>query len=292
MVPQQLVDWFHSLSPEVVSRFLRVAATAVIGLFAVRLVGLFVRRMFTKKSSPQRRMIARKVVNYTGFVLVTMIVLSELGVQISALLGAAGIVGIAVGFASQTSMSNIVSGLFLIWEKPFALGDVIRIGSTTGIIQSIDLLSIKIRTFDNLFVRIPNERILSSEVTNITRFPIRRMDIVLQVAYREDLNRVHEVLTAIARESRYSLDEPEPLVMFTDFKDSGIEVLFGLWFAKADFVNLKNSIMKDITARFRAEGIEIPFPHRVIVQAPEDGGPASPGLAVTQAPPAGAARDT
>ena len=267
MVPHQIFDWLRSLSPDVVSRFLRVAATAVIGLFLVRIVALFVRRMFTKKSSPQRRMIVRKVVNYTGFVLVTMVVLGELGVQVSALLGAAGIVGIAIGFASQTSMSNIVSGLFLIWEKPFALGDVIRIGSTTGIIQSIDLLSVKIRTFDNLFIRIPNEKILSSEVTNITRFPIRRMDITLQVGYREDLDRVHDVLKSIARESRYSLDEPEPIVMFTDFKDSGIEVLFALWFAKADFLNLKNSIMKDITSRFRAEGIEMPFPHRVIVQS-------------------------
>ena len=120
-----------------------------------------------------------------------MAVLGELGVKLTALLGAAGIVGIAVGFASQTSVSNIISGLFLISEKPFAIGDVLKVGGTTGIIQSIDLLSIKIRTFDNLFVRIPNEKILSSEVTNITRFPIRRMDIVFQVDYGQDLARVH-----------------------------------------------------------------------------------------------------
>ena len=235
----------------------------------VRLIAMAARRVFLKKSTPQSRMIAHKVVNYTGFVLVAMVVLGELGVNLSTLLGAAGILGIAVGFASQTSMSNIVSGLFLIWEKPFAVGDVIRVGGTSGIVQSIDLLSVKIRTFDNLFIRMPNEKILSSEVTNITRFPIRRMDINLQVAYREDLGRVHDVLKDLARQNRYSLDEPEPLVMFTEFKDSGIEILFALWFAKADFLNLKNSIMREITERFRAEGIEIPFPHRVVVQKAE-----------------------
>ncbi len=266
MLPQQVIDWFGSLSPDVVSRVVRVTITTLGGLLLVRLLAAFVRRVFMKKSTPQRQMIGRKIVNYTGFVLVTMIVLGELGVQISALLGAAGIVGIAVGFASQTSMSNIVSGLFLIWEKPFSLGDVIRIGSTTGIIQSIDLLSVKIRTFDNLFVRIPNERILSSEVTNITRFPIRRLDIKLQVSYKEDLDHVHSVLKDIAGQNRYSLDEPEPLVLTTDFMDSGIEILFALWFAKADFLGLKNSIMKEITSRFHAEGIDIPFPHRVVIQ--------------------------
>ncbi len=268
MVPQQVVDWIRSLSPELIARLLRIVVTAVAGLFLVRVVGIAMRRVFMKKSTPQRLMIARKVVNYTGFVLVTMVVLNELGVKLSALLGAAGIVGIAVGFASQTSMSNIVSGLFLIWEKPFAVGDVIRIGGTTGIIHSIDLLSVKIRTFDNLFIRIPNEKILSSEVTNITRFPIRRVDIKLQVAYREDLGRVQEVLKDIARLNHYSLDEPEPLVLLNEFADSGIEILFALWVAKADFLNLKNSIMKEILERFRAENIEIPFPHRVVVTAP------------------------
>jgi small-conductance mechanosensitive channel len=229
-----------------------------------------------KKATPQRRMVARKIIVYAGFVIVLMTVLAELGVKLTAILGAAGIVGIAVGFASQTSVSNIISGLFLISEKPFAVGDVIRIGSTTGIILSIDLLSIKLRTFDNLFVRIPNEKILSSEVTNITRFPIRRMDIKVEVSYQDDLDRVRDVLARVARGNRFCLDEPAPVILVTDFKDSGVELLFGLWFSKADFMSLKNSIMQDIMRHFRAEGIRIPYPTRTLQfvdpgQAPSTG---------------------
>jgi small-conductance mechanosensitive channel len=141
---------------------------------------------------------------------------------------------------------------------------VIRIGGTTGIIQSIDLLSIKIRTFDNLFVRIPNEKILTSEVTNITRFPIRRMDITLQVAYGQDLDRVHMLLAEIARDNPWSLDEPEPVILFSEFKEGGVELLFGLWFTKADFLNLKNSIMKSVTSRFQAEGIRFSSARRIL----------------------------
>ena len=261
---EQIGAWFRSLSPEVLTRGLKVAITIVLGLFVVRLLAALTQRYIMKKSTPQRQMIARKVITYTGFVLVLMAVLGELGVKLTALLGAAGIVGIAVGFASQTSVSNIISGLFLISEKPFAVGDVIRIGGTTGIIQSIDLLSIKIRTFDNLFVRIPNEKILTSEVTNITRFPIRRMDITLQVAYGQDLERVHALLAEIARENPWSLDEPEPVIVFSEFKEGGVEVLLGLWFTKADFLNLKNSIMKSVTARFQAEGIRFSSARRVL----------------------------
>jgi small-conductance mechanosensitive channel len=239
----------------------------------VRLLVATVQRLIMKKATPQRRMVARKIIVYAGFVIVLMTVLAELGVKLTALLGAAGIVGIAVGFASQTSVSNIISGLFLISEKPFAVGDAIRIGATTGIIQSIDLLSIKLRTFDNLFVRIPNEKILTSEVTNITRFPIRRMDIMLQVSYREDLDRVRAVLTTIARGNRYCLDEPAPVILCTEFKESGVELLFGLWFSKADFMNLKNSIMQDIRKRFMAEGIGIPYPTRTLHVVDAEQGP-------------------
>ncbi len=267
---QQILSWIHSLSPDVVTRALRVALTVVLGLLLVRLLAVVTQRSIMKKSTLQRQMIARKIISYTGFVLVAMAVLAELGVKLTALLGAAGIVGIAVGFASQTSVSNIISGLFLISEKPFAIGDVIKIGGTTGIIQSIDLLSIKIRTFDNLFVRIPNEKILTSEVTNITRFPIRRMDIVLQVDYGQDLGRVHETLSSIARENPWCLDEPEPVISFNEFKESGIEVLFGLWFSKTDFLDLKNSIMKDITRRFRAERIRFAHPRRTVRAASGD----------------------
>jgi small-conductance mechanosensitive channel len=161
-------------------------------------------------------------------------------------------------------VSNTISGQFLISAKPFAVGDVIRIGTTTGIIQSIDLLSIKLRTFDNLFVRIPNEKILSSEVTNITRFPIQRMDILLQVSYRKDLDRVRNVLADIARSNRYCLDEPAPVILCTEFKEHGVELLFDLWFSKVDFTNLKNSIMQDIRKRFHVKGIGSPNPTRTL----------------------------
>ena len=261
---QVFVNWYHSLSPELLTKGLRVAVTVILGLVLFRLLAAVTQRYLMRKSTLQRRMVARKAITYSGFVLVLLAVLGELGVKLTALLGAAGIVGIAVGFASQTSVSNIISGLFLISEKPFAIGDVIRIGGTTGIIQSIDLLSIKIRTFDNMFVRIPNEKILSSEVINVTRFPIRRMDLVFQVDYGQDLSRVLAVLGEIARDNPWSLDEPEPVILFSEFKESGIEVLFGLWFAKTDFMSLKNSIMQDVTRRFTAEGIRFAHPRRTV----------------------------
>ena len=172
--------------------------------------------------------------------------------------------GIAVGFASQTSVSQIISGLFLISEKPFEVGDVIKVSDKVGTILSIDFLSVKLRTFDNQFVRIPNEALIRTEVVNITRFPLRRIDIKIGVAYKEDVPHVRQVLARIARDNPFCLDEPEPAIVFTDFGESSLNFLFGVWCVKADFGKLRNSIMDDIKRTFDEEKIEIPFPHRTI----------------------------
>jgi small-conductance mechanosensitive channel len=174
-------------------------------------------RVGRKRLSPQSAMVARKAVFYVGVAVVLVAALRQLGVQLTALLGAAGILGIAIGFASQTSVSNVISGLFLISEKPFAVGDVVKAGEHSGIVMSIDLLSTKIRTFDNQYIRIPNEKILTTELTNITYFPIRRLDIKLSISYRNELTRAREVLLEVADRNPLCLRDPAPVVVFTDF---------------------------------------------------------------------------
>lgn len=252
------------LSPEKLEKLLVAVLTAAVGFVVLRVLTALVGRVSRKRLSAQSAMLVRKAVFYVGAALILVVALRELGFQLTALLGAAGIVGIAIGFASQTSVSNIISGLFLISEKPFAVGDVIRAGEHTGIVMSIDLLSVKIRTFDNQYIRIPNEKILSTDLTNVTYFPIRRMDLKLSISYKNDLARTREVLLEIADANPYCLREPPPVVIFTGFGDSGQELLFGVWFAKADHIELRNSITHEVKMRFDVEGIEIPFPHRTL----------------------------
>jgi len=257
------------LSPERLLPFVRVIFLVLIGIPVVYLISKASRRYLTRRFSAQQGMITGKMIKYGGLVIIFIMVLRELGFELAPLLGAAGIVGIAIGFASQTSVSNVISGLFLIAEQPFVVGDVIRAGSTTGQVLSIDILSIKLRTFDNQFVRIPNETILKSEVVNITRFPIRRADLMVSVAYKEDLGQVKQILKEIARQHPLCLQEPEPLIIFEAFGASSIDLKFAVWATKEDWLKVKNEIQEEIKRRFDAEGIEIPFPHLSIYTGSE-----------------------
>ena len=249
------VDWVD---------LLRVLIVALLSFFGLRVTVLLIRRVLRRRTTAQVSMLVTKAVSYTGVAVIVGFVLASLGVNLAPILGAAGIVGLAIGIASQASLSNVISGVFLISEKPFEVGDVIRTAETTGVVVSIDLLSVKIRTFDNLFIRVPNEKLAGSQLTNITRYPIRRMDVVLQVDFDADLARLKELLLAMAAGNSACLQEPAPIVLPLEFTDFGVKVLFGVWFLKADLVEVRNSIYAAILRELPANGIRFAVPRRAI----------------------------
>lgn len=259
-----IVDLSKFITEENLMTLIRIAILAGVGFPLSFFLSVLAVKSFRKKFTPQTAMLVRKGIFYTGCIFITLSILKEFGFNFTALLGAAGVAGIALGFASQTSVSNIISGLFLVSEQPFQVGDLVKIGDTTGIVLSVDLLSVKMRTFDNQFVRIPNEFLIKNQMNNFTHFPIRRLDINIGVAYKEDIARVQGILKDIAAKNTYCLDEPEPLVIFVGFGNSSIDLLFAVWAVKTDFLKLRQSIMLQVKERFDAEGIEIPFPHRTL----------------------------
>ncbi len=254
--------FWQFLSDERVWNLVRATLLIFVGFVVARIVSALARKVLsTRLTAPQTHLI-RRIVFYLILALFITSALRELGFSLATLLGAAGIFSVALGFASQTSASNFVSGLFLMVEKPFVVGDTIKIGNTTGEVLSIDMLSVKLRTFDNLFVRIPNESILKSESSTLTRFPIRRADLLVGVAYREDIDRVREVLMEVADQNPLCLEEPKPLFIFQGFGDSALNIQFSVWAKRENFLEMKNSIQIEIKQAFDAENIEIPFPHR------------------------------
>jgi small-conductance mechanosensitive channel len=238
---------------------------AVAGAFLVFLVGFLVLRIvirivvkaFARGMRDQSRELLRKTLIYVGAVLLFVMVLNTAGVSVGALLGAAGVVGIAVGIASQASLSNIISGFFLVSERFFEIGDVVRIGENTGTIASIDLLSVKVKTFDNILIRVPNQRLIEQDIFNITRFPLRRMQFSVIVPVQIQINKVFEALETAAANVADVLQEPEPFIFFRAFIENGSEVVIGVWFERQNFVRVRNDVAQSIQTVFTERGIPI-----------------------------------
>lgn len=252
-----LIDWFvMHLVP-----LARTVLLAAFGLWGGWILGRMADRNLRKKVSVQAAILIGRVIRYVFFILVSLSVLRQLGFNVAAFLGAAGVAGVAIGFASQTSLSNLVSGFFLIFESPFKIGDVVEIDSITGTVDNIALLSTFIRTFDNRLVRIPNETVVKSRTINLTRFPIRRLDLPIGVAYKHDPERIITLLKEIACNNTLCLDEPEPRVIFKGFGSSALDFTLCVWIEKTNLLVTRNGLLSDIKRRFDAEGVEIPFPH-------------------------------
>lgn len=249
---------------EQVASLVRAAILLLVGFLLARLISRITGKLLNRHVTAHHAILWRRGTYYLVLGLFVISVFRELGFNLGVLVGAAGIVTVALGFASQTSASNLISGLFLLAEKPFQLGDVIKVGSTTGEVLSIDLLSVKLRTFDNLYVRIPNESLIKSEVTTLTRFPIRRIDLPIGVAYKEDIRQVRDVLNEVADRNRMCLEEPKPLFIFKGYGESSLDIQFSVWAKRENFLNLRNSIYEEIKQAFDDQGIEIPFPHRTL----------------------------
>ena len=263
-----MASWWNLLtqyaaSPEAAG-VLRAVIKLGVGFVAARLASGTAARMLASQADAHQELLARRITFYVVLGLFGASALSELGFDLGILLGAAGILTVAIGFASQTSASNVISGLFLLGEKPFSVGDVIRVGTTVGEVLSVDLLSVKLRTFDNLFVRLPNETMIKSEITNLNRFPIRRYDLQVGVAYKEDMRAVRDVLTRVADQNPLCLEEPGPLILFQGYGESALNFQFSVWAKTENFLELRNTIPTDVKEAFDAEEIEIPFPHRTL----------------------------
>jgi small-conductance mechanosensitive channel len=228
--------------------------------FVLSRVAYFILYLGYKNSRDRQRLfILKKGVKYTLTVITLILALKIFGVDLKVILGAAGVLSLAVGFAAQTSVSNLISGLFLIFEKPFVVGDVIEVGSLKGELLSIDLLSMRIKTVDNLLVRVPNEIVMKSQVTNLSFFPIRRLEFLFSVAYNEDLEKIKRILLELTESNPYCLDEPVPLFLINKWGEYSIEIKFGVWCEVKDLALANSTFGEQLRAAFIRHQINLPL---------------------------------
>lgn len=239
----------------------------VFGLVISKQVGSVVERSMSKHFSRHQSLLAKRLVFYVLLFLFLFAALQQLGFKLTVLLGAAGVFTVALSFASQTAASNLVSGIFLIFECPFKVGDTIKIKDIIGVVDSMDLLSTKVKTFDNMRIRIPNETIVKSEIHNMSFYPTRRIDIFISVSYDSDIERVKKTLLQLANESTDILAEPAPQAIINQFADSAIEFKLLVWADTGKIGVVRNELNNKIKASFDKEKIEMPYPQLTIHRA-------------------------
>ncbi|EKE85269.1 mechanosensitive ion channel family protein [Idiomarina xiamenensis] len=237
--------------------WMKACGWIIAGLLLRSILLSAMRRYMDSQANTHKNILYQRAVSYGIIFIFSLTALSELGFESKILLGAAGILSVAIGFASQTSASNLISGLFLLSERSLKIGDVIRIDGIRGEIIAIDWLSIKLRTFDNLYVRVPNESLIKGNVVNYSKFAIRRVDLYLNFAPTTELAQVHELLMQLAASQRDVLREPEPQFFRNGISLVGVETQFSVWVRSIDFFESKARLIDAVLAILREHQINI-----------------------------------
>jgi small conductance mechanosensitive channel len=257
---------------------LRVALIVVAALIAIgvlkRLIRLFRERLTRRMGDPEAMKRAatlgrvfRYVVSVVVILVAGMLILSELGVSLAPILGAAGVVGIAVGFGAQSLVKDYFSGFFLLLEDQIRVGDVVRVSDTSGLVEEVTLRHVRLRDYDGNVHYVPNG--LITTVTNMSREYAHSV-VDVGVAYREDVDEAFAVMRAVAAEMRADrafgpriLDELE-VAGVERWADSAVVLRCRFKVAPLEQWNVRREFLRRLKRAFDARGIEIPFPHLTV----------------------------
>lgn len=215
---------------------------------------------------------------YLGAVISIMIAISTLGIDLSSLAIVAGALSVGIGFGLQSIVNNFVSGLILLVERPVKVGDWVVVGEREGIVKRIAIRATEVETFDRSSVIIPNSDLISNAVINRThKDRIGRIDIPIGVAYGADTRKINDLLIEIGNEHEEVISMPEPYVLFIEFGASSLDFELRCYTDNnIRRLRISTEIRHQIHARFAEEGIEIPFPQRVVHLASAESAPAVP----------------
>lgn len=269
---------FKSLGMDVTHYVIAVLAILVAGDVAKLIgvvIGFFEERLVKRTPSGMDDVVFSLLKRTVGFVVYTfaiIIALDELGIEVVPFIAGLGIMGIAVGFAAKDTLANIIAGIFIIIDRPFVLGDRIEIWSapkqaaTWGDVVDIGLRTTKINTTDNIILIIPNSEIYKRDIINYTtETPKIRVRLGVGISYDSDIQKAEDIMLAIADETEGVEKKPEPWVLFKQFGDSSIDLELRMWITEAQRRRrITSAIGKRMKEEFDKQGIEIPYPQRVV----------------------------
>lgn len=254
---QWLVGWLQNIAPK------------LLGAVIVLLIGWLLSKALVKllKKALERGKAEAGVVTFVGSlanislkVLIGITAAAQLGFDVTSIITAIGALGVTLGLALKDSMSNVASGVQILFNHIFRVGDYLTVDGVEGTVDRIELMYTALRTFDNKEIIIPNSDLTASVITNYTAQKTRRLDLTYSVSYSTDLAKARSVLEELIAANEKALDDPAPLVAVGEHKDSSILMVVKVWCATENYWPLYFEMQESVKNAFDAAGIEIPFP--------------------------------
>lgn len=202
------------------------------------------------------------IVYYILLIVVLIAAAGKLGINTTSFLTILGAAGLAIGLALKDSLSNFASGFILIMLRPYKIGNFVKVGGVSGTVKSIDIFNTTLHTPDNQKVIVPNSKITSDVITNVTANETRRVDLVIGISYDDDIAKAKNILENIIKDEKRILENPATMIAVSELANSSVNLVVRPWVKTAEYWDVYFALMEKIKLTFDKEGIHIPYPQQ------------------------------
>jgi small conductance mechanosensitive channel len=261
---EELINILWTIFPNLVSALV----LGFVGWWVIKLINLGVSKFFEKREYDRTLETFLEDFISNGLkILLFVMVITQVGVETSSLIAMLGAAGLALGLALQGSLSNFAGGILILIFKPFKIGDFISAQGSEGTVKQITVFNTKLNTFGNQEVIIPNGNLSNDKITNFSSEGTRRENLIIGIAYSSNIQKAREIILGLCAQDENIMTEEgkEAQVVVTELADSSVNLAVRYWASADTFWPTRFKMIEEIKIAFDREGIEIPFPHRVMI---------------------------
>lgn len=254
-----------------VPNLLTALAIFIVSLYLARVLSRVLRRVLHSRKAPEGVVHILSQLTLWTVTIIGVITALQRFVDVTAFLAGLGIIGFTVGFALQDVMKNFAAGIILLLQQPFNVGEVIGVSGFEGTVLRIDLRTTEMKALDGRIVTLPNADVLASPIINFTRADRRRIELPVGVGYKTDTEIARRVVLEAVQHVPGYVAEPAPLIGFSNFGDSALQMTALFWIdtSKTNPIAAKDAAFSEVKRALDREGIDIPFPIRMVYTQPE-----------------------
>lgn len=258
----QLVAWFIEATP----RLLSALVIFVLSLYFARILSNFLKRVLQRRRAPAGVVQLLGQLTLWSIIVAGTISALQQFFPVTAFLTGLGILGFTVGFALQDIMKNFASGVILLLQQPFHVGETIGVKGFDGTVLAIDLRATEMRAADGRVVILPNADVMSNPIVNYSRANERRVEFSLNLSHDCEPDDVRKIMVKAIEEVKGVVREPEPVILFNSLTDSALELNGNFWVdvTKNDPLRAKDAVLLKVKSIFNEKGIEIPHPVQAV----------------------------
>jgi small conductance mechanosensitive channel len=246
---------------------------AVAGFVVNKISNVLVDRAVKRRKGDQHASkTAKKLTAYVIYPLTFVVILGVFGFPLSSIGAAVGLIGLGLSFALKDMISNFISGLFIMINRPFKIGDQIEVGGEAGTVRDIKIRATEIKTYDGRQVIVPNSTLYNGTVINNTAYDNRRFEVIVGIGYDDDIEKAKELAIETLEEAETVEADPEPQVLVNELGGSSVNLKLRGWTrpSKANMVKSASEVTQIVKEKYDEAGIDIPYPIRTVYMNNEE----------------------